>query len=298
MSFDWTLVNVAISLVAVYLSFSLLASWVNEQIAAGLRWRSGTLSSGILRMLDDVKLRDSFYAHPLIVCACSPKNRPPSYISPGQFSMALIGTITEGRFLAADATSTLASIQQAVRDLPDHMKVKQTLIALLNGADGDLQKFQSGVERWFDDQMTRVSGWYRRLTVRSLFIIGAVLVVILNVDTIKMIPAFGASPIALNCQMQSSSQQGSADAADLDCVSAATLQRLRLGWSDEWTADSKPESAFAFAGWGGLKLLGVALTACAIALGAPFWFDILKQLVNVRNAGERPAASKPVDEDA
>jgi hypothetical protein len=33
------------------------------------------------------------------------------------------------------------------------------------------------------------------------------------------------------------------------------------------------------------KLLGFILTALAISLGAPFWFDLLKKLVNIRSAG-------------
>lgn len=38
------------------------------------------------------------------------------------------------------------------------------------------------------------------------------------------------------------------------------------------------------AGWI-FKLLGVLITATATAQGAPFWFDILKNLVNIRSAG-------------
>ena len=36
------------------------------------------------------------------------------------------------------------------------------------------------------------------------------------------------------------------------------------------------------------KMLGWVLTALAISLGAPFWFDLLKKLVNIRSAGSRP----------
>ena len=280
MSFDWTLVNVAISIVAVYLTFSLLASWINEQIAAALNWRSGTLSDGILKMLDDAALHRAFYGHPLIDCAESPTKRRPSYISADQFSMALIGILTAGRMLAAEATATLASIQQAVADLPDQLRLKGTLIALLNGADGDYVRFRGALDGWFNDQMDRVNGWYRRLALRSLFIIGALLALALNVDTIKLIPTFGAGPLTVDCAPRSAQAS-----EDLQCVSASTLRQLRLGWSDE----VPPTSFMSRMGWVLLKLLGLALTACALALGAPFWFDVLKQLVNVRNAGLKPA---------
>ncbi len=41
------------------------------------------------------------------------------------------------------------------------------------------------------------------------------------------------------------------------------------------------------AGWF-LKVIGVILSAGAAAQGAPFWFDILKKLVNVRSSGIKP----------
>jgi hypothetical protein len=37
-----------------------------------------------------------------------------------------------------------------------------------------------------------------------------------------------------------------------------------------------------------LKILGLLITIVAVSLGAPFWFDLLKCLINVRMAGEKP----------
>jgi hypothetical protein len=37
-----------------------------------------------------------------------------------------------------------------------------------------------------------------------------------------------------------------------------------------------------------LKFLGLALTGLAVAQGAPFWFDILKKIINVRYTGSNP----------
>ncbi|MGB0178380.1 MAG: hypothetical protein ACPF9D_14535, partial [Owenweeksia sp.] len=36
------------------------------------------------------------------------------------------------------------------------------------------------------------------------------------------------------------------------------------------------------------KLLGWFVTALAITLGAPFWFDLLKRVINIRNTGNKP----------
>ncbi|PHI19558.1 hypothetical protein CEQ90_11830 [Lewinellaceae bacterium SD302] len=37
------------------------------------------------------------------------------------------------------------------------------------------------------------------------------------------------------------------------------------------------------------KLLGFILTALAISMGAPFWFDLLRKVANIRSAGSRPS---------
>ncbi|MCO6491838.1 MAG: hypothetical protein J5I98_25710 [Phaeodactylibacter sp.] len=38
------------------------------------------------------------------------------------------------------------------------------------------------------------------------------------------------------------------------------------------------------------------ITALAISLGAPFWFDLLSRLVNMRNAGRRPGGAKATEQ--
>jgi len=42
-----------------------------------------------------------------------------------------------------------------------------------------------------------------------------------------------------------------------------------------------------------IKILGMLITGAAAAQGAPFWFDILKKLVNVRSAGIKPEEKNP-----
>ena len=42
------------------------------------------------------------------------------------------------------------------------------------------------------------------------------------------------------------------------------------------------------AGHWGLYILGILITAFSISIGAPFWFEMLLKLVNIRRAGKRP----------
>jgi len=45
-----------------------------------------------------------------------------------------------------------------------------------------------------------------------------------------------------------------------------------------------------------LKLAGWLLTALAISLGAPFWFDLLNRVVKLRQAGTKPSATSTYDQ--
>ncbi len=93
----------------------------------------------------------------------------------------------------------------------------------------------------------------------------------------------------------------------MDSIIRGDLERLRsplgLGWErgflqPEWQTDPAtthwialpPRLYFLYAIWD--NLFGWLITALAICLGAPFWFDLLKKLVNIRNA-PRPPDEKP-----
>ncbi len=56
---------------------------------------------------------------------------------------------------------------------------------------------------------------------------------------------------------------------------------LGLGWEGVSMRDMEAYDLMS-------KLLGFILTALAISMGAPFWFDLLKKLVNIRSSGSRP----------
>ncbi|MEL6391161.1 MAG: hypothetical protein AAFY36_03000 [Bacteroidota bacterium] len=83
---------------------------------------------------------------------------------------------------------------------------------------------------------------------------------------------------------------------ELEARRAATVQQLNL-IRDELELISSPLGL----GWEGIdvrsmsimelitKLLGFILTALAISLGAPFWFDLLRKIVNIRGAGGKPS---------
>lgn len=63
---------------------------------------------------------------------------------------------------------------------------------------------------------------------------------------------------------------------------------LPIGWK-------KPDGQWAFAGFGFMewlvKIMGILITTFAGSLGAPFWFQLLNKIVDLRAAGKQPVKS-------
>ena len=70
------------------------------------------------------------------------------------------------------------------------------------------------------------------------------------------------------------------------------LDKLPMGWNtflDDLGRYSRQKDQFAQVGWFLLTtLIGWVLTVGAASFGAPFWFDLLLKVVNVRNVGKNP----------
>jgi hypothetical protein len=70
---------------------------------------------------------------------------------------------------------------------------------------------------------------------------------------------------------------------------------LPLGWEHgippyKDNLDGSKEAWF-YIKWGLGKLVGLLITALALTLGAPFWFDTINKLVNIRSSGNKPEDS-------
>ena len=109
--------------------------------------------------------------------------RLPSYISAKSFSEALLDLVVP------DTTghTTMATVSGYVSELPDSMPtLKASLQAIVTSAGDDIALFRTSVEQWYDDHMARVSGWYKRHVAKITIVIGAILVVLLNINTLTI----------------------------------------------------------------------------------------------------------------
>jgi hypothetical protein len=178
----------------------------------------------------------------------------PSYISSRSFAEAVVNLVlpdASGQTSMDNLQAGIDNLKGDVNGLPGSMGPLMTsLQSLASSADGDITKFRNSIEHWYDDHMDRVSGWYKRRTAWITLAVGAILVVLLNINAVTVGRALysdstartAVSTVAAQgnpCPVPSDSQQTQAqqDQAQQDClanletrVSDVTQAGLPLGW--------------------------------------------------------------------
>jgi hypothetical protein len=292
--FGLNILDTAIGLVFVYLMLSLTCTALNEWIAGMLSRRSKTLYEGIKTLLEDPKkptLLADFYAHPLVQ-DLHHADKKPAYVEPRTFSLVFLDLLVPSD---PNTSRTMASVRQAVANLPADSTTRKTLAILLDQSGDSLLTLQQGMEAWFNSAMDRVSGWYKQRTQVIVLTIAALISIATNADTFAIATALANNSalrevvIAQAKTYTEAPKPSEAAPANQQALNKeiGNLQQLGipLGWK------SMPSQ------WDWLnKLAGLALTAFAVSLGAPFWFDLLNRFMNIRSAGKSPAEkAKPPD---
>ena len=308
------LLDVLIGLTLVYLIFSAAASIGVELLESWLRRRGKLLERGIGEILSQIiggAGQDGNAAAKAMVRQL--------YDSPFVYSLyegdyevggsKLPSAIPAARF--AGAVIALAAEHE------DFRKAANTMlkVAGLKLGDDDA-KVRAALAAYFDESMERVTGWYRRHVQWVLLAIGAVLAIALNADTLNIVRTLSQDDVlrakivatAVGVQGEGQAPAPVCKEATADCerqlaqqvssqLELASNLGLPLGWNLGGTGIGLPacvpkageqtcSRGRAFAS-GALfvitKILGLALTALATTLGAPFWFDLLNRLIQTRN---------------
>lgn len=295
---DWTAVEVAFGLILVFYLLSVLASSLNEAIAAVLSWRAKFLERWLLNVIENPEELSEFYKHPLIKPltqqpkwwrVSETKDRKPSYIAPETFTAAVLSA-------GASAASATRSLDELVEELPAG-DLKEVVLRLRNEVGDDLDELRKRVERWYDNTMERVSGWYKRRVQIALALIGLAFAIALNADTINIARTLWENATVRSAVIAEADRIAQSDepAADLGEV-AEQVQQIKaldipLGWKlEKDDPRDLPHGAWPWA----TKVVGILLTALAVMLGAPFWFDLLSKVARLRTSGAPPPATDAV----
>jgi hypothetical protein len=294
-----TVLEVAIGMALLYLLMAVFCTVSNEWIAGVLNTRATMLARGLRQMLDcqpahvtaqntnPVTMIEKFYSHPLITGLMN-EGKHPSYVPARSFASVVMDLVTPEH----PGSITFEQLESGINALPEG-DVKRTLLALIQNANHDLGQAQKAIEGWFNDTMDRVSGWYKRRTQVWTFLLAALVTIGMNADTLQAARKLWIEPtlrstVVENARGQVASPPAGANAAANSQPAAggqtvSDTQLAQLGQLVGWQA---------VADWSALawleRLVGWVLTICAVSLGAPFWFDTLNRVANIRAAGKNP----------
>ena len=286
------ILDVIIGLIFVYLLLSLICSAIQETIASAAGLRAETLQDGIKNLLDDPNIKDAkakirdlkteVYEHPLIKNLAR-AGKKPSYIPARNFTIALLDVLKDPN----SPNGPLTEAANTISKLPAG-QLKDALAGIIDGAGNKAENVTKNIETWFDNSMGRVSGWYKRSSQKLMLLIAFALAVSINVDSIELAQTLWKDP-GLRAQVVTAAQQQvDANKSTQEPQSIkdlrSELNKVPVGWDREnWVSLRNGDSNLF------LKLFGWILTAIAVSLGAPFWFDGLGKALNIRGAGARPA---------
>ena len=293
------MLQVVIGLIFVLLLLSLLATTVMELLASLLALRGKNLEKALRNMLaytdKDEKLLAAFKENSLykqLGSKYGKSRRSPSYIKDESFQSILMEIILDGE--------GMDKLEAKIEELPDE-DLKNVLKQFLRESDHNVEEFREKVKGWYNNVMDRASGWYRRYTQKILVGVGFLIAVIFNADTLAIYERLESDPDTL--QKVVNLAEDFVDSKDTLAINAvadpkfeASLDKLKglvdnqiesvrsplgLGWKNVVWEE---------VGWYDVltKLLGWIVTALAVSLGAPFWFDLLRKLVNIRSSGNKP----------
>jgi hypothetical protein len=270
----------------------------------------------------------------------------PSYMKAKDFTSALIDLIT-GK---TDTVPTMAEIKKSLQETSNTLpaELRRSLLVMIAKAEAKAKSQMPGsatpidgylhfveqVEDWFDGMMERLSGSYKRRSMKWTAGIAAAIVLSMNVDTLSLITYFHSNK-DVTARIAESAYKAThdtiyqkrfevkvkslADADDMDSTELLAAQGqasdsenlaratravgeirnlqeqigsfIPLGWRvaefSQYCMKHYGKKDFRLDGLCLFlisKLTGLVLTILAIMLGAPFWFDVLTKVANIRNS--------------
>ncbi|WP_261554973.1 hypothetical protein [Frankia tisae] len=238
------------------------------------------------------------------------------------------GRVVAAALVSAVGSGTVGTLEDGLTALPPSL-AKDALTAAVIRTGGDREKIITELAQWYDEAMDRLSGWYKRRIAVFLLSYAIILSAVFNLDAVAVSRALWQDGTVRDAAVTASQAQvsqaaadgsttansapgdsattGSGDANSGDAGSAAgagdAVERairsvqdasglaLPIGWvrtSDD--RDDPREVPHTVGGWF-LKIAGLAIACFALTAGAPFWFELLGRLVNMRAAGPKPRSA-------
>jgi hypothetical protein len=295
--FGSAILDVAIGSISIFLFLSLIGTAINEWVSGILRMRAKNLEEGIRNILDDPDgngLTRAFYDHPLIRSLAKGREKP-SYIPSRVFALTLMDIVAPPD--PEKGSNTIDQIRKSVQKIQNE-GLKKTILIQLDEAGDNVNKARQNIEKWFDEGMERVSGWYKRKTQWIILGYALSITIFLNVDTIAITNALYRDT-TLRAGMVAAAQEiskqpiGESSAKKIEervkeMKEGLDKVKLPIGW--DIPSKTETPSKTTVYDWI-IRICGWIITTFAVTLGAPFWFDMLNKFINIRSSGIKPKIS-------
>jgi hypothetical protein len=302
---------------------SVFVSGVQEITVLERNSRAAFLRKAIKRVLDDPlnkNFGDLLYHQPTIDGLSMPDNRMPSYIESGNFAKSVFNMLNQegikyhyeqdpktGKMtykVLNKEESDSSKFFQGIESLNESnlKSLLQSFATNSNSLETETEKYQAiikNLEDWYNGYMDRVTGWYKKEVKKSLFLKSLIIALLLNVNFFSIIKTLYTNT-ALRDTLVNGAVAASENKSKVDAKKALDslyYQGLPIGWDTSFLTETESiqvsfaelvriiKSSFQTVGQGLYFLLGVLISAYIMSFGAPFWFDVLNKIVNMRKAG-------------
>ncbi|MFN8635518.1 MAG: hypothetical protein U0893_16855 [Chloroflexota bacterium] len=213
---------------------------------------------------------------------------------------------------------TLGEVGAAVDKLSDG-PMKRALADTVNNANAflldvevDLKTLHRNVQNWFDDAMERATGVYKRGLQIVLLFIALVVCGLFGADSLRIVSVLSVNSSLRAALVQQATAQTGQNGPSSQSTAELAGQLMPytdlFGW-DDWPkvaqGQHQAEGVWYFSPaewdgarwrWLGFRLAGILTTVVAVSQGAPFWFDLLGKVVNLRGSGKPPQTAAERDQ--
>ncbi|MBN2472901.1 MAG: hypothetical protein JXN59_19420 [Anaerolineae bacterium] len=302
-----SIIEVGIGLVLAFVLLSILASQINNIIKNLLNVRGHYFVAEFERMVTDPKLRAQMLAHPALQSLL--QGDMVKQINPDKLAEILVDSLAGSgeRLELLERLSNTDLVQQLlvlVEDAGLEAQLEQVLKTARSLADARLK-----LQEWFNVGLSRVTELYTRRMHLFSFVVGALLALTLNVDTIYLARTLWNDPVLRVAMAETAVQAAeeidpeaplSQDLIDSvreaqETIDQFLMLRLPVGWYYQSLVEGPVVQVGALSplddtrnlwnlwfannpDWFRLlveKIVGLLITTIAVMQGAPFWFDLL-----------------------
>lgn len=195
-------------------------------------------------------------------------------------------------------------------DLPQHLK--QNLLSLAEQAhlkahslEEAVRQLETEVANWFNNSMDRASGVYKRNAKGVGIVIGFLVAMFINADTLHMIGSLSQDTMLRQTITQAADRmieqsaatpgasplpgETQADLKEIKNSVRAVLDEIPLpiGWNPVIVKQQETSDRYWIIPFL-RRSMGWLVTGIALSMGASFWYDLLQRVIRVRATGEKP----------